>query len=463
MVNPGNTAKNITSRSLERVSDSAPRRVMLTGMALSLFLSCSCPIPALALFSSKKSSMQLPVNDKIELEALEPEAEEEKPEESSSTGNDSDLLKPIDLSPLSLDSDQTKEKEIAESEDKDSEKAEGEGGLMKATIRTSQFVPKSPLDGTEKAVLAPTSVKGTKSKSIETLGGNLVDQAQSINAAPLPLISSQEEQAMKVSNQRELERQQLTALWEATLTRSPDINFVLQKLMPATDSSKVTSLMMRALSTAMYGGLGVLGAVSPGPGSYMAQNLGYSTISSLLQLQDSKAQKKARVTQVEAIMLYQMVRKTADRLVEKYRDYKKEHLALMRANDDFQDLQKMARDAREGQGAPQQLEIEYTLRKQQRDIEGLEQNLGKVRQGLVDLAGPQAVAKLDKEIDVEFQELHPELVGSDVDMLAGAKTGTETGSGATGAKAEETESSPQKEPDKLLAGKGKKIKKGKQL
>ena len=461
MANPGNNAKNINFRSLERVSDSAPRRAMLTAMALSLFLSCSCPVPALALFSSKKSSMQLPVNDKIELETIDPEAEDEKPEESSSTGGDSDLLKPIDLSPLSLDSDKSKEKEVAQTDDKDDEKTEGEGGLMKATIRTSQFVPKSPLDGTEKAVLAPTSVKGTKSKSIETLGGNLVDQAQSINAAPLPLISSQEEQAMKVSNQRELERQQLTALWEATLTRSPDINFVLQKLMPATDSSKVTSLMMRALSTAMYGGLGVLGAVSPGPGSYMAQNLGYSTISQLLQLQDSKAQKKARVTQVEAIMLYQMVRKTADRLVEKYRDYKKEHLALMRANDDFQDLQKMARDAREGQGAPQQLEIEYTLRKQQRDIEGLEQNLGKVRQGLVDLAGPQAVAKLDKEIDVEFQELHPELVGSDVDMLAGAADGSGAGAGAKAAEPEKA--APQKEPDKLLAGKEKKTKKGKQL
>ena len=160
-------------------------------------------------------------------------------------------------------------------------------------------------------------------------------------------------------------------------------------------------------------------------------------------------------------MLYQMVRKTADRLVEKYRDYKKEHLALMRANDDFQDLQKMARDAREGQGAPQQLEIEYTLRKQQRDIEGLEQNLGKVRQGLVDLAGPQAVAKLDKEIDVEFQELHPELVGSDVDMLAGAADGSGAGAGAKAAEPEKA--APQKEPDKLLAGKEKKTKKGKQL
>ncbi|MEZ4542488.1 MAG: hypothetical protein R3C24_01145 [Cyanobacteriota/Melainabacteria group bacterium] len=69
------------------------------------------------------------------------------------------------------------------------------------------------------------------------------------------------------------------------------------------------------------------------------------------------------------------------------------------------------------------------------------------------------MAKLDKEIDVEFQELHPELVGSDVDMLAGAAEG----SGAAPKAAEPDKAAPQKEPDKLLAGKEKKTKKGKQL
>ncbi len=451
----------------KRNQPSLYRKAALTGAAFTVLLSCSVPAPALALFSSKKNSLQLPVNDKIELETIELDADsstsadEDKKTESAEASD----LKPIDLSPLKLGSENEKiDSETASTTDGDENTADAGSenkDVMKATVRTSQFVPKNPLEGAGKAALAPTSVKGTKAKSIKTLGGSLVDQAQSINAAPLPLVTTKEEAAMKVSSKRELERQQLTALWEATLTRSPDINFVLQKLMPATDSSRVTSLMMRALSTAMYSGLGVLGAVSPGPGSYMAQNLGYSTISQLLALQDSKAQKKAKVTQVEAIMLYQMVRKTADHLVEKYRDYKKEHLALMRANDDFQDLQKMARDAREGQDASEQLEIEYTLRKQQRDIEAIEQTLGKVRQGLVDLAGPQAVAKLDSEIDVEFQELHPEQVNTGVDMLAGGDQGTAKEAEATTATASKDD---QKETgESLLAGKEKKSKKGKQL
>lgn len=375
-------------------------------LCLSLFLSLAAPQDSYAIFSSKKTSLKLPVNDKIELISETEDSVEVKESKPQS-------LKPIslDLSPVSLDSPKKSEAPIEETGE------DGEG-LIKGTIQTSQFVPKSPLEGVDKTVLAPTSVKGSKSKSVKSLGGSLVDQAQSVNAAPLPLVTSAEEAANKIDSKRELERQQLTALWEATLTRSPDINFVLQKLMPASDSSRVTSLMMRALTTAMYGGLGTLGAISPGPTSFMAQNLGYSAISQLLQLQDSKAQKKARVTQVEAIMLYKMVRNTADKLVEKYRDYKKEHHNLLRANSDFQDLQKMARDARDGQDASEQLEIEYTLRKAQREIEKIEQTVGKYRQGLVDLAGVQAVLKLDKEIEHEILQLYPELINPGVSGIA---------------------------------------------
>lgn len=386
-------------------ADSIGFRTTLSGLSLSLLIGVIAPPQSMAIFSSKKSSLQLPVNEKIELESVEETSEETTPKEESKSEN-----KTLDLSPLSLGEESSK----SEKSDKTPEDEDSGEGVIKGTIRTSQFVPKSPLEGTDKTVLAPTSVKGSKSKSVKSLGGKLVDQAATVNAAPLPLVASKEETVNKVDSKRELEKQQLTALWEATLTRSPDINFVLQKLMPASDSSRVTSLMMRALSSAMYSGLGVLGAMSPGPTTYMAQNLGYSAISQLLQLQDSRDQKKARVTQIEAIMLYKMVRNTADKLVEKYRDYKKENHTLLRANSDFQDLQKMARDAREGQDASEQLEIEYTLRKAQREIEKIEQTVSKHRQGLVDLAGMQAILKLDKEIDNEIQQLYPELLNNGI-------------------------------------------------
>ena len=406
-------------------------------VCLSLILVLAAPADSLAIFSSKKSSLKLPVNDKIELEPAPADETEDATEEET----DAQALKPIslDLSPVKLES-----KKASKAKAEETEASENKEGLIKGTIETSQFVPKSPLEGVDKSVLAPTSVKGSKTSSVKSLGGNLVDQAQSVNAAPLPLVASPEEAADKIDSKRELERQQLTALWEATLTRSPDINFVLQKLMPASDSSRVTSVMMRALTTAMYGGLGTLGAISPGPTSYMAQNLGYSAISQLLQLQDSKAQKKARVTQVEAIMLYKMVRSTADKLVEKYRDYKKEHHSLLRANSDFQDLQKMARDARDGQDASEQLEIEYTLRKAQREIEKIEQTVGKYRQSLVDLAGVQAVLKLDQEVEQEILQVYPELVNPSanpaVNAIAGDASNEQSNAVAQTKKKDESES-----------------------
>src|SRR5690606_19994430 len=120
-------------------------------------------------------------------------------------------------------------------------------------------------------------------------------------------------------------------------------NFVLQKLLPATNSSKVTTLMMRALSTAAFGALGAMSAVAPGPGTYMGQNLGVSVISQIMQSQDSKAQKKARLTQTEAIMLYEMISETANKLVVAYRDYKNQHEHVFKTNSDLEDLKNMAK------------------------------------------------------------------------------------------------------------------------
>ncbi|MEZ4542490.1 MAG: hypothetical protein R3C24_01155 [Cyanobacteriota/Melainabacteria group bacterium] len=76
MANPGNTAKNLNwvFRASLRLR---PAQAMLTAMALQPVSLMLLPGPGWHFFSSKKSSMQLPVNDKIELETMDPEAEGE--------------------------------------------------------------------------------------------------------------------------------------------------------------------------------------------------------------------------------------------------------------------------------------------------------------------------------------------------------------------------------------------------
>jgi hypothetical protein len=288
--------------------------------------------------------------------------------------------------------------------------AVNEDTTLQGNIDQDAFVPKGPMDGNN-ALLVPMSVKGSKkADSKSALGGNMVDQALKVNAAPLPLVDGGDTE--KGDEKACIEKEQLTALWEATLTKSPDIQFVLQKLLPSSDPSRVTSVLMRTLSTVAMGGIGAVGAISPTPGTYMFQNVGYSALNQILAIGESKKAQKAKISQTEAIMLFDMIRRTADTLVDKFRSYKKTHVTLAQANNDFEDLKGMAQGAREGQDASKQLEIEYTLRRQQRDIDGIGQDLGKYRQGLVDLAGAEAVAKLDMSIDEEFQKLHPDLLAA---------------------------------------------------
>src|SRR5579883_2477659 len=233
-------------------------QVLMLSAALSL-VSNTCIAPqAYAISmpgaSKKVSTFQLPAADKIDESDLQATDEAKKLP---------------DLSPLSLPKDRGKKnngdgaaEKSASTDGAGAEQsrgtADGEGGkdVLNGNITTSTFVPKGPLEGDNSALLAPTSVKGAKSGStgVSKLGGNLMEQARSVNAAPLPLIKTDEEASKEADEQSELEREQLTGLWEAALTRSPEINFVIQKLMPSSDPSKVTSFMMRLLSSAVAAG-----------------------------------------------------------------------------------------------------------------------------------------------------------------------------------------------------------------
>ncbi len=367
------------------------RRVLLLGFGVTLLASTSIP-PAYSISiggSKKSSSFDLPLADSIDGDTAGDAAQTQAPAANNP-----------DLAPLSLTDTKTNATNAttgATIPDKD--------GTLNAAVTQNALAPKGPLEGENKELLAPTSVKGSKLSKLGS--GNLSETAKSINVAPLALIESSNEVERKFDETQEAEREQLTALWEATLTRSPDINFVLQKLMPNSDPSKTTTVLMRLLSTAAMGGLGAAGMIMPGSGGYMIQSGGMSVMQQLLNITDSKAAKNAKVTQTEQIQLYNMIRAQADKLSSSYRTYKAQHKSLYRANADLEDLKALAPAALKD-GA-KEFEIQYTLKKQHRDIEYLGSELNKTRQDLLDLAGNDAVAKLDGSIDDEFRRIHPEL------------------------------------------------------
>ncbi len=341
--------------------------------------------------AGKKPSLKLPVNDKLDLEAA---PEPVKAEEQSA-----------DLAPLSLSSPLEKKADATTTQEDGTE-------TLNASVTKEQFVPKGPLDGENDTLKSTFSVKNSKMTGDGSGKGSLVDQATMVNASPLTLQPTTDEQASKLTEEQQIEKEQMTALWEAALQNSPDINFVLAKLMPSSDPSKTVTLLMKTLSTVIYTGIGSMGMMNPSQGTYLMQNLSFNVFSQILGTAESARAKKANISQAEQIMLYNMIRNTADKVVGHYRDYKLQHKKLNNANEDFEDLKKMVSEASAGSGASQQIEMNYTLKKAQREINEIGGQLGKYRQHLVDLSGQTAVEKLDESIDKEFQS-KTQLAGSE--------------------------------------------------
>src|SRR5207253_5552855 len=109
--------------------------------------------------------------------------------------------------------------------------------------------------------------------------------------------------------------------------------------------------------------------MSPSPLMYGANSMGSSALSNLLGAQESKMARQAKLSESEGVMLFKIVRDTADKLVDNYRNYKKTLVTLNKAATDLQDLQNMVSESRSGQDAARQVEMEYTIRKAQRDLD----------------------------------------------------------------------------------------------
>jgi hypothetical protein len=284
--------------------------------------------------------------------------------------------------------------------------------LLKSTVTKSEY------SGLGQAGNANNAVASGESKSVVShkageLGGKVLKDAKSVNIMPLALIETEDEAEKKAETTADLERIQLTDLWQSTINRSPDIQFVINRLQPSSDANHAASGAMKMLGGALFGIMSAapLLAPTPSPALYMGTSSGVSLIQSLFASQDAKNAKKAQISQEQATLLYKIVRDTADHLVEKYRAYKKNIASFQRATLDLQDLQAMVAESRQSQSAAQQVEMEYTLRKAQRDIDSVSEEVRQYRQGLIDLAGPDAIAKLDKQYNDEqiaLQKITPE-------------------------------------------------------
>ncbi|MDR3613498.1 MAG: hypothetical protein P4L53_08020 [Candidatus Obscuribacterales bacterium] len=289
-----------------------------------------------------------------------------------------------------------------------------DGGTLNATVEKEGFVPKPPVERTDN-VVGEESVVSSKDKSKKQAQAEAHDKAvheMGAKLGPVELQESDDEMHNKVVTIVDAERAELAEVWDAALCRNQDIQFVVQKLMPTKDPKHSTAVMMKMLSTAMYGAMATSGMAmqSMGTGAYMAQSAGASLVMSVLNSAQSRSARKAAVTETEAIMLYNMIRGVADKVGENFHTYKKGISQVGRACTDYEDLQKMVSDARASQGLDKQIEMEFLLRKARREIDGLNEDARHARESLVNLSGAEAVDILDKQIAIESQKIGQPLV-----------------------------------------------------
>jgi hypothetical protein len=156
------------------------------------------------------------------------------------------------------------------------------------------------------------------------------------------------------------------------------------------------------LSTAIVGAMGTLNMVAPSPGTTAITQSGGNILAGLLGAQDRKNLRQANISEAETIILYKIVRDTADKLVEDYRTYKKTVAAFQRAVADLADYKGMAADLTTSDDSFTHMQAAYILRRQQMDIATIRYELRQYRQRLVDLAGSVATDSLDKQIEEEY-------------------------------------------------------------
>lgn len=324
-------------------------------LLLAMVLSHSNPAYSFSLLPKKKTEAKFTVEAKPRLSA--------EGDTSSKTAN----LSPISLNETSVTSETGDEK------------------LLKTSVRQNHFKP----DQTNQLV--------NKSK--------LMNDAATINALPLALMQSAQEAEAELSREDRLERLQVSDLWEATLTNSPDIQFVVQALQPTSDPSHAVAVLNKLLQTVVYGGATAAPLFFPGPAANLTTSFGLATLRSLFGLAESRKAKQAENKGTNSIFLYKMVRDTADRLVERYRSYKESAISLYYAEHDLTDLRAMIGEANAAKDSCQQIKMFWETRLATQHIRTLKGEVRRYRQNLVDLAGPKAVIRLDKQIEEEQIQL----------------------------------------------------------
>ena len=198
------------------------------------------------------------------------------------------------------------------------------------------------------------------------------------------------------------EQEQLLNLWKATIERNKTIQFIVQKLSPAESTQAGNSILSKTLGAAIFLPFYALQAFTSNAGSYYGSQVGGRVLGSVIEGKMHKNQTQLQLSQTETIILFMMIDEVAERLRERYHEYKRLMVERSLATNELEETKKDCLDAHEMNSPETEVLANIQRRAIERDIRNLDAQMRFHRNSLIELSGPQTISELDEQLKLEL-------------------------------------------------------------
>lgn len=198
------------------------------------------------------------------------------------------------------------------------------------------------------------------------------------------------------------DQEQLLNLWRATIERNKTIQFIIQKLTPADSPAKTNSVLAKTIGAAIFLPFYALQAITDNAGAYYGSQVGGRILGSVLEGKMKKDGAVAQLSQTESIVLFMMIDEVAERLRQRYNNYKRLMTERALATNELEEAKKDNLLASEEENSAAVTLTDIQRRQVEREIRKIDASIRYYKNALVELAGPQAVSELEEQLKIEL-------------------------------------------------------------
>lgn len=272
---------------------------------------------------------------------------------------------------------------------------------LKAGVSINNYIPETIyvhdrialLPKIEKENLTTLKSKREQLHEVEIEGLNFIQ--------PSIELSSEEQKAIDEFFTRN-EQEQLLNLWKATIERNKTIQFIIQKLTPASSEKESNSILSRTLGAAIFLPFYAIQAITNNAGAYYGSQVGGRVLGSVIEGKMRKNNAALQLSQIESTILFMMIDEIAERLRQRYHNYKR--LMVDKALT-IQELDEARKDnllAQESKSEAASILADIQRRQTEREIRKLDADIRYYKNALIELAGLQVVQNLEEQLKIEL-------------------------------------------------------------